>query len=87
MLVLILLCQVIPEFDAVKLAIDELMKQDNEFSNLPTSSILSHLKKSMDCSDLSNYEKQITTYIGYNKAKGSNKVYNSQVAIFIAFKI
>jgi len=86
MLVLIL-CQVIPEFDAVKVAIDQLMKQDNEFSNLPTASILSHLKKSMDCSDLSNYEKQITTYILYNKVKTFNKVNDSQVAIFIAFNI
>jgi len=86
MLVLILF-QVIPEFDAVKVAIDQLMIEDEEFSNLPIASMLSDLKKIMDCSDLSNYEKQITNYIAYNKANASNKVIDSQVAIFIAFNI
>jgi len=61
------------------------MKQDDEFYILPIATILSHLKKSMGCSDLSNFKKNIITHIAYNQAKASQKVNDSQVTIFIVF--
>ncbi len=81
----LILFQVIPEFNAVRVAIDHLMIEDDEFTILPNATILSNLQKTMNCSDLSYYENQITTYIAYNKANASKKDNDSQVAKFIAF--
>jgi len=60
--------------EAIKAIIDQLMRENAEFTNFSIKNILLLLSKAMNFSDLSGYKEQIITYIQDNKGKNESQV-------------
>jgi len=60
--------------EAIKVNIDQLMREDEEFQDYSINNILFLLSKAMNFSYLSVYKEQIITYIQDNKGKNESQV-------------